>query len=376
MTTSEAGPNANVTLVPVILSGGSGSRLWPLSREQMPKQLLPLLGEQSLLQDTLQRAQAVSPTPALLICNHGHRFQVAEQLRSSGCEAGTILLEPMGRNTAPAIAVAAHEALRQHGAGAQLLVMPADHVIVDTKAFVHAAKQASELAGDHRAVAFGIRATRPETGFGYLESGQAIAGFADALDIKAFVEKPDLARAETFIAGGKHYWNGGMFLFPAQWLLDQLASLEPEMAACAEAAWTKADRDSDFVRLDATAFADAPSNSIDYALMERIDGSAMVTLDAGWDDVGSFTALWQLGNADDDGVVKVGDVLIDGSRDCYLRADHRLVAALGVRDLVVVETADAVLVAHRDAVQDIKRVVETLRAEGRTALLRDPPPKS
>jgi len=339
----------------------------------MPKQLLPLLGKQSLLQDTLQRAKAVSSTPALLVCNSGHRFQVAEQLRSSGCDAATILLEPVGRNTAPAIAVAAHEALQQHGSAAQLLVLPADHVIVDTEAFVRAAKQASELAGDHRAVAFGIRATRPETGFGYLESGEAIAGFAGAAEIAAFVEKPDLERAETFIAGGRHYWNGGMFLFPARWLLDQLAVLEPEMAASARAAWSNADRDADFVRLDATAFQGSPSNSIDHALMERIDGSAMVTLDAGWDDVGSFTALWQLGSADDDGVVKVGDILSDGNHDCYLRADHRLVAALGVRDLIVVETADAVLVAHRNAVQDVKRVVETLRAEGRTALLRDSP---
>lgn len=373
MTSREASGSVATVLVPVILSGGSGTRLWPLSREQMPKQLLPLLSERSLLQDTLERAKAVSSTPALLVCNNGHRFQVAEQLRSSGCDNATILLEPMGRNTAPAIAVAAHEALEQHGAGARLLVMPADHVIVDTKAFVQAARQACELAGDQRAVAFGIRATRPETGFGYLEAGAAITGFADAAEIAAFVEKPDLARAKAFIEGGRHYWNGGMFLFPARWLLDQLSALEPEMATCAEAAWSGAHRDADFVRLNADAFERSPSNSIDYALMERIDGAAMVTLDAGWDDVGSFTALWQLGKADDNGVVKVGDVLSDGSRNCYLRADHRLLAALGVSDLIVVETADAVLVAHRDAVQDVKRLVDALRADGRTGLLRDPP---
>ncbi|MCC5885108.1 MAG: mannose-1-phosphate guanylyltransferase/mannose-6-phosphate isomerase [Gammaproteobacteria bacterium] len=360
-------------LVPVILSGGAGTRLWPLSRERMPKQLLPLLGDQSLLQDTLKRAEAACSTPALLVCNSGHRFQVAEQLQSSGCSEATIMLEPMGRNTAPAIAVAAYEALMQHGAGAQLLVMPADHVIVDTEAFAKAVGEAARLAGNHRAVAFGIRATRPETGFGYLEAGNPIAGFTAACEIAAFVEKPDLARAEAFVEGGRHFWNGGMFLFPAVWLLKQLAALEPEMAACAEKAWSNARRDADFVRLDAAAFERSPSNSIDYALMERIDGAAMVTLDAGWDDVGSFTALWQLGKADADGVVTVGDVLSDGNHDCYLRADHRLVAALGVRDLIVVETADAVLVAHRDAVQDVKRVVEALRSEGRTALLRDPP---
>ena len=373
--TSQEAKDLTTTLVPVILSGGSGTRLWPLSREQMPKQLLPLLSEQSLLQDTLRRAEAVCNTAALLICNQGHRFKVAEQLQSSGCAAGTIVLEPMARNTAPAIAVAAHEALRQHGEGAQLLVMPADHVIVDTEAFVRAAREAAQLAGHDRAVAFGIRATRPETGFGYLQAGAAIAGFTDAAEIAAFVEKPDLARAEAFISGGRHYWNGGMFLFPARWLLEKLAALEPDIAACAEAAWDQASRDADFVRLDATAFERSPSNSIDYALMERIEGAAMVTLDAGWDDVGSFTALWQLGKADDDGNVKVGDVVSDDSHDCYLRADHRLVAALGVRDLIVVETADAVLVAHRDAVQDVKRVVEALRAEGRAALITDPPPE-
>ncbi len=365
--------NQTTTLVPVILSGGAGTRLWPLSRERMPKQLLPLLSEQSLLQDTLQRAETACATPALLVCNSDHRFQVAEQLRSSGCRAGTILLEPIARNTAPAIAVAAHEALAVHGAGAQLLVLPADHAIVDTQAFVRAVGEAAQLAGHHRAVAFGIRATRPETGFGYLEAGEPIAGFAGACDIAAFVEKPDLALAQAFLAGGRHYWNGGMFLFPAGWLLEQLAVLEPAMASCAEAAWASASRDDDFVRLDAAPFQRSPSKSIDYALMERVDGSAMVTLDAGWDDVGSFTALWQLGRADSDGVVKVGDVLSDGNRDCYLRADHRLVAVLGVQDLIVVETADAVLVAHRDAVQDVKRLVEALRADGRIALLTDPP---
>lgn len=364
---------SGTTLVPVILSGGSGTRLWPLSRERTPKQLLPLLTEQSLLQGTLKRAKAVCSTPALLVCNQDHRFQVAEQMRASGYEAGAILLEPTGRNTAPAIAVAAHEALQQHGSGAQLLVMPADHVIMDTEAFVRAARLASALAGQHRAVAFGICATRPETGFGYLEAGDRIVGFEDAAEIAAFVEKPDLARAESFIKGGRHFWNGGMFLFPARWLLQQLAELEPAMASCAEAAWSAADRDADFVRLEPAAFERSPSNSIDYALMERIDGAAMVTLDAGWNDVGSFTALWQLGNPDENGVVKLGDVLSDSSRDCYIRADHRLVAVLGVRDLIVVETTDAVLVAHRDAVQDIKRLVEALRAQGRTALITDPP---
>ena len=360
-------------IVPVILSGGSGTRLWPLSREHLPKQLLPLLGPRTLLQETLLRARAAASEPPILVCNHSHRFLVAEQARDIDCPPAAILLEPMARNTAPAIAVAAHEARRLHGANVRLLVMPADHVMTDVPAFVAAVSAAARVAEAERAVTFGIVATRPETGFGYLEAGAAIDGVEGAQDVAAFVEKPDLARAEAFLAGGRHFWNSGMFLFPAALLLDRLAAFEADMAACAREAWERATRDEDFVRIDAQAFARAPSNSVDYAVMERLDDAAMVSLDAGWDDVGSFTALWTLGEQDEDGMVSVGDVIAHGSHDCYLRADHRLVAALGVSDLVVVETADAILVAHRHAVQDIKQIVERLRVEGRTALLTDPP---
>lgn len=360
-------------IVPVILSGGSGTRLWPLSRERLPKQLLPLLGPRTLLQETLLRAREASPLPALLVCNEQHRFLIAEQAREAGCEVGAILLEPMARNTAPAIAVAAHEALHLHGPGVRLLVLPADHVMTDVAAFVTAVGRAAEVASAERAVTFGIRATRPETGFGYLEAGAAIAGVADAYAVAAFVEKPDLARAEAFVASGRHTWNSGMFLFPARLLIERLAAFEPDMAQAAESAWERATRDPDFVRIDAEAFARSPSNSVDYAVMERLEDAAMVRLDAGWDDVGSFAALWALGERDDDGVVRIGDVVARDSYDCYLRADRRLLAALGVRDLIVVETADAVLVADRHAVQDVKQIVEQLRSEGRTGVITDPP---
>ncbi len=360
-------------IVPVVLSGGSGTRLWPLSRERLPKQLLPLLGSRTLLQETLLRARAASPLPAILVCNEAHRFLVAEQAREADCEVEAILLEPLARNTAPAIAVAAHEAQHRHGRDVRLLVLPADHVMTDVPAFAKAVERAVDVAAGGRAVTFGIRANRPETGFGYLEAGAAIPGVEDAYAVAAFVEKPDLARAEAFVASGRHTWNSGMFLFPAHQLLDRLAAFEPEMADAAQSAWERAKRDPDFVRIDVEAFARSPSNSVDYAVMERLNDAAMVSLDAGWDDVGSFAALWALGDRDEDGVVRIGDVHVRDSYDCYLRAEHRLVAALGVRDLIIVETADAVLVADRHAVQDVKQIVEELKSEGRTRVLRDPP---
>ncbi|TVS18190.1 MAG: mannose-1-phosphate guanylyltransferase/mannose-6-phosphate isomerase, partial [Gammaproteobacteria bacterium] len=256
-------------IVPVILSGGSGTRLWPLSREHLPKQLLPLLGPRTLLQETLLRARAATATPPVVVCNHSHRFLVAEQARDIGGRPGAILLEPMARNTAPAIAVAAHEARRLHGANVRLLVMPADHVMADVPAFVAAVSTAARVAEAERAVTFGIVATRPETGFGYLEAGAAIEGIDGALNVAAFVEKPDRARAETFLAGGRHFWNSGMFLFPAELLLERLQAFEADMAACATEAWERSTRDEDFVRIDSDAFGRSPSNSVDYAVMER-----------------------------------------------------------------------------------------------------------
>lgn len=351
-------------LVPVILSGGSGSRLWPLSRDLYPKQLLALTGERSLLQQTAVRAALAAPAQApVVVCNEDHRFMVAEQLRELDGEAGSIMLEPVGRNTAPAIAVAAHQALARAGDDALMLVLPADHVIPDTDAFATAVERAATTAGSGRCVTFGIVPTRPETGFGYI---RAPGDGPDARSVEAFVEKPAQERAEGFLAAGGHFWNSGMFVFPAARFLQLLSRYEPEMATCAQRAWEGAEQDLDFTRLDAAAFAASPSNSVDYAVMERIDDAAMVPLDAGWDDVGSWSALWSLAEQDRDGNAQIGDVITIDTHGSYLRSEHRLVAAIGLEDVVVIETGDAVLVARRDAVQDVKKVVTQLKAEGRS----------
>lgn len=354
-------------LVPVILSGGSGSRLWPLSRDLYPKQLIALLGDRSLLQDTVARAVQAAPDCApIVVCNESHRFMVAEQLREMHSSASAILLEPVARNTAPAIAVAAHEVIAQHGDDALMLVLPADHVIPRLDAFREAVDAASAMARGGRCVTFGIRPMRPETGFGYLRSGDAVPEGAGVMALAEFVEKPDAVRAQTFLDAGDYFWNSGMFVFPARVFLDAMARFEPEMARCAHAAHEGASRDLDFTRLQAEAFSASPSNSVDYAVMERIEDALMVPLDAGWDDVGSWSALWSLAEQDDAGNAHFGDVISVDSRGSYVRAEHRLVAAVGVDDLVVIETADAVLVARKSAVQDVKRVVEQLKAGGRS----------
>ncbi|MEE4298700.1 MAG: mannose-1-phosphate guanylyltransferase/mannose-6-phosphate isomerase [Pseudomonadales bacterium] len=351
-------------LVPVILSGGSGSRLWPLSRDLYPKQLLALTGERSLLQQTAVRAALAAPAQRpIVVCNEDHRFMVAEQLRELDSTASSIMLEPVGRNTAPAIAVAAHQARALAGHDALMLVLPADHVIPDTEAFTAAVERAAATAASGRCVTFGIVPTRPETGFGYIHApGEG----EEARTVAAFVEKPARERAEAFLAAGGHFWNSGMFVFPAARFLELLGRHEPAMAACAQRAWEGAERDLDFTRLDAAAFSECPADSVDYAVMERIDDAAMVPLDAGWDDVGSWSALWSLAEQDRDGNARIGDVIAIDTRGSYLRSEHRLVAAIGLEDVVVIETGDAVLVAKRGAVQDVKRIVQQLKAEGRS----------
>lgn len=355
--------NALQRLVPVILSGGSGSRLWPLSRDLYPKQLLTLTGERSLLQQTVIRAALAAPAQQpVVVCNEDHRFMVAEQLRELDSDAAAIMLEPVGRNTAPAIAVAAHQALAIAGPDALMLVLPADHVIPDTDAFSDAVARAAEAAAAGPCITFGIVPTRAETGFGYIRA----PGDDDGVrSVEAFVEKPPKERAEAFLEAGGHFWNSGMFVFPAARFLELLGVHEPAMAACAQRAWEGAERDLDFTRLDATAFAESPSDSVDYAVMERIDDAAMVPLDAGWDDVGSWSALWSLAEQDHDGNALLGDVIAVDTRGSYVRSEHRLVATIGMEDVVVIETGDAVLVAQRDAVQDVKKVVTRLKAEGR-----------
>ncbi|HYW03732.1 MAG TPA: mannose-1-phosphate guanylyltransferase/mannose-6-phosphate isomerase [Gammaproteobacteria bacterium] len=349
-------------MIPVILSGGSGTRLWPLSREQYPKQFLPLTADGSMLQETLARLDGIEGVGApLLVCNEGHRFLVAEQLRERGIEAGGILLEPVGRNTAPALAVAALAALEQDPE-AILVALPSDHVIGDLEAFHAALRQGLAAAGKGAMVTFGVVPDRPETGYGYI---RAAAAEGEVRPVAAFEEKPDRGTAERYVASGDCFWNSGMFMFRASTYVDELDRHAPRILGAAREALAKATRDLDFIRLDREAFEDSPSDSIDYAVMEHTDRAVVVPLDAGWSDVGSWSALQEVSERDPSGNVVLGDVLLRDVSDSYVRAEHRLVAAVGIRDHVVVETADAVLVAGRDHVQEVKAIVEMLRAQGR-----------
>ncbi|MFP2768961.1 mannose-1-phosphate guanylyltransferase/mannose-6-phosphate isomerase [Oceanisphaera sp. KMM 10153] len=356
-------------LFPVIMAGGHGSRLWPLSRRQHPKQFLPLLDESlSMLQDTLMRLEGLTSAPPLLICNEQHRFLAAEQVRQLPGLQAQIMLEPAGRNTAPAIALAALYA-SAHSAGQQaedamLLALPADHAIDDVTAFHAAVNAALPLARMGKLVTFGIPPTRAETGYGYLRRGPAVEG-TNGFEVAQFVEKPDRARAETYLAAGGYDWNSGIFLFQAKRYLQELARFQPEVLAACRATLAGSERDLDFIRLDAGAFASCPDISVDYGVMEHTTAAAMVPLAAGWSDVGSWSALAEQQGQDDRGNTLRGDVLTEQAENCLIHAESRLVAALGVRDLVIVETKDAVLVAHKDKEQDIKRLVEQLEAQGR-----------
>jgi len=349
-------------LKPVLLSGGVGSRLWPVSREAFPKQFLPLAGERTMFVDTLCRLRALDAEPPMVVCNESHRFIVAEQLREAGVSGAEIVLEPFGRNTAPAVAVAALRALRSDPE-AVLLVLPADHLIASPEAFHEVVKSALPLAEQGRLVTFGIVPTRAETGYGYMKRGRELAG--GMFDLESFVEKPDAATARNYMECGEYLWNSGKFLFGAGTYLEELKNLAPEILSACERALEAAEVDLDFVRLDAGHFAQCPGDSIDYAVMENTERGVVGALDCGWSDVGAWSALWDAGEADDDGNVRHGDVLADRSRNNYLRSESRLLAVTGVSDLVVVETADAVLVSHRDSVQDVKRIVSALKSEKR-----------
>ncbi len=356
-------------IIPVLLAGGSGTRLWPLSRELYPKQFLSLVGTQSLLQNTALRAAslpgAVSP---LALCGETHRFIVAEQLREAGIEGAKVMLEPQARNTAPAAACAAHWAQAQHGLQAIVLLLAADQVVADVDAFAAAVEAAVDAAQAGYIVSFGVKPTRAETGFGYLRKGDALEhahGAPQAWRIASFVEKPDAVRAQAFVDSGEYFWNGGMFAFRADVFLQELARLEPQMAeACGRAVALSTD-DLDFCRLDAAAFAQARSESIDYAVMERTDKAALVPLDAGWDDVGSWRFLQEISTADTQGNVTHGDVMLQDCKGTSAYADSGLLTLLGVEDLVVVTTRDAVLVADKGRLQDVKAVVERLKSKGR-----------
>lgn len=348
-------------LIPVILSGGSGTRLWPLSREAYPKQFLPLVGDDTMLQATWKRVAAITPCQPIVVANDGHRFMVAEQLREAGAVPAAVILEPMGRNTAPAIALAALEATR-HGEDALLLVLPSDHVISDEPAFHAAVRAAAEAAESGRLVTFGIVPTAAETGYGYIRA----AGQGDtARPVEQFVEKPDRATAETYVASGDYFWNSGMFLFRASRVLAELETLQPAIVAQCRRALAAAQRDPDFVRVDKDAFSACPSDSIDYAVMEKTVDATVVPLDAGWSDVGSWSALWEVSPQDSAGNAHRGDVVAIDCRNTYAYG-QRLIAMVGLEDVVVVETDDAIMVGHRDRVQKVKDVVGHLKQNGRT----------
>jgi mannose-1-phosphate guanylyltransferase/mannose-6-phosphate isomerase len=347
-------------LIPVILSGGSGTRLWPLSQKLQPKQFLRLVGDRSLFQETVLRAGALRGRVAapLVVCNEAHRFLVAEQLRELDVAAQAIVLEPVGRNTAPAVAVAALLAQQSIGAGEEaiLAVLPADHVIAGREAFAAATDDAVAAAEHGRLATFGVVPDRPETGYGYLLRGTEHGRWSD---LEKFVEKPDRATAERYLASGRYLWNSGMFVLGAATYLAELERHAPRMLEASKRAVADAARDEDFTRLGA-AFADCPSDSIDYAVMEKTDKAAVVPLEAGWSDVGSWSALHDVLSKDAAGNVLRGDVLASRCRNTYIAASGRFVAALGLDGVVIVETADAVLVMARDEAQNVKQIVDHL----------------
>ena len=355
-------------MIPVILSGGSGTRLWPLSRAKKPKQFLPLLNDKSMLQNTLLRLKGLPDLAApMVICNEDHRFMVAEQLREVSTQQADIILEPVGRNTAPAIAVAALKALANKQ-DPLLLVLAADHAIRDIPAFHRAIELATPAALQGKLVTFGIVPSCAHTGCGYIRKAEHAEATiaAEVYAVAEFCEKPDLATATSFVNSGQYYWNSGMFLFKASSLLAELQQFAPEIVRCAEQALQQASSDLDFIRLNKDAFANSPSDSIDYAVMEKSDNAVMVALDAGWSDVGSWDALWEVMAKDEQGNACRGDVLLEQCHNSYINAEERLVAVIGLNDVVVVETKDAVLVASKAHIQGVKNIVAKLQSYGRT----------
>ncbi|HGF1008951.1 TPA: mannose-1-phosphate guanylyltransferase/mannose-6-phosphate isomerase [Klebsiella pneumoniae] len=354
-------------LLPVIMAGGSGTRLWPLSRTLYPKQFLSLTNEQTMLQDTVARLQGLAHQAPVMICNEEHRFIVAEQLRQRHFDHSGIILEPAGRNTAPAIALAALHATAQ-GDDPLLLVLAADHVIQNQANFIQAVQQAIPQAAAGKLVTFGIVPHAPETGYGYIRQGKPVS--AEAYQVAAFVEKPDLATAEAYLASKEYYWNSGMFMFRASRYLEELAAHRPDILAACRQAMQGVHHDLDFLRLNEAAFLACPDDSIDYAVMEKTKDAVVVPMDAQWSDVGSWSALWEVNDKDQDGNAIRGDVLTTQTRNSYIYAQHKLVSTVGVDDLVIVETKDAVLVANKNNVQDVKSIVSQLKAANRSEHLQ------
>ena len=354
-------------IIPVILCGGSGTRLWPLSRKLYPKQLLALTGKNTLLQQTALRLEGMEGVAGpIVICNEEHRFMVAEQLRETGITPEAIILEPTGRNTAPATALAAIYCMHD-GADPVLLVLPADHLIEDVEHFRKAVKAGGRVAHDGKLVTFGIIPSGPETGYGYIRKGREYPGVeaGEAYEIEKFVEKPDTATAERYLEEGMYLWNSGMFMFLSSLYIRELEQQDREMYRQCSLAMEGSGRDLDFTRPGREAFENCPDNSIDYAIMENTENGVVIPMDAGWNDIGSWSALWDTGEKDEHNNVLAGDVILHDTRDSFICSTERLVTAVGVSDSVIVETADAVLVAARNKVQDVKKIVEILKLKGR-----------
>ncbi len=356
--------SGNFDVVPVILSGGSGTRLWPLSRESFPKQFWPLVSDRSMIQETAARAIGPGFSPPIVVCNDAHRFVVAEQLRLLGIEGTRVMLEPVGRNSAPAIAAAA-VLVAETNPDAVLWMMAADAAITDNAALGEALCHAVGAARAGKIVTFGMRPTAPEVGYGYIEIGAPLNGLDGVRAIARFVEKPDAATAKQMVDDGKHLWNSGMFVFTAATLIAELEQHAPDVLKAVRAAVAARHQDLDFVRLGEAEFAASPNISLDYAVAERTSRAVVVPADIGWSDVGSWSALWELGNKDANGNVTVGDVVLEGARNCYVRGDGMLTAVVGLQDAVIVVTEDAVLAMHRDSAQDVKKIVDTLKKQKR-----------
>jgi mannose-1-phosphate guanylyltransferase/mannose-6-phosphate isomerase len=358
------GDAARLTVVPLILSGGSGTRLWPVSRESFPKQFWPLLSDRSMIEETARRATGPGFAAPIVVCNQDHRFLVAEQMRHAGIAGARIVLEPVGRNSAPAVAAAALLAADEDP-DAVLWMMAADAAISDLPALHRLLDAAVRAARAGRIVTFGMKPTSAETGYGYIEVGAPLHGLDGVHDLVRFVEKPDTATAARLVASGRYLWNSGMFVFTAATMIAELAQHAPDVLAAVRMAMAARSDDLDFIRLAAGPFAACPSISLDYAVAERTHHAAVVPADLGWSDVGSWNALWDLGAKDGSGNVSVGDVLLEGAGNCYVRSDGIVTAVVGLDNAVVVVTEDAVLAMHRDRAQDVKRVVDRLRAAGR-----------
>ncbi len=349
--------------VPVIMAGGSGTRLWPYSRKQFPKQFLACLGERTMLQQTVLRLEGLDCRPPIILCNEEHRFLVAEQLAEINIKDAHIVLEPEGRNTAPALALASFMARESDEV---LLALAADHYIADQVAFQKAVVEAVEIAGQQKLVTFGIQPSSPETGYGYIHGGEAIADYERGQKVQSFVEKPNLKTAISYLESGNYYWNSGMFAFRPSVYIEELSRFRPDIVSACRNAWEKGEQKPDFFRVDALSFSACPDESIDYAVMERTERAVVLPIQCGWSDVGSWSSILDLDAKDSRGNACHGDVVTVDAQNCYVRSEYRLVSMVGTRDLIVVETSDGVLVADKNDVQSVKKVVDALKKQKRS----------